>query len=672
MPPLSLRYRQIHLDFHTSPDIPGVGAAFDPEAFAATLERARVNSVTAFARCHHGHLYYNSPTHPERIHPQLVNKDLLAQQIEACHKRDIRVPIYTTVQWDDYTAKAHRDWICLDAQGREYDTAPLSPGFYRNLDVFHPGYRQFLKDHVKDLFASVPAVDGLFFDIVSPRPSLAPHWLAAMDEAGLNPEDEADRQRFATTVINEWKLEMTAFVRQFSADCSIFYNAGHVGPRHRPTRDAYTHYELESLPSGGWGYLHFPQTQRYARNLGLDTLGMTGKFHTSWGDFSSYKNEAALQFECFQMIALGAKCSVGDQLPPQGALDAATYDLIGSVYAEVEKKEPWCEGARPVADIGVLTPEEFVGRPNAFNAQGERDQSAAMGAVRILTELGHQFDLIDSEMDFAAYPVLILPDAIPVDDALAAKLDAYVKGGGALLATHRSGLSPEADRFALDALGVSLVGPAPFSPDFIVPGDALGKGMRPAPHVMYLKGLQVEAAPGAEVLAEVQVPYFNRTWRHFCSHAHTPSSGETAGYPGAVRNGNCVWFMHPVFEQYQRNAPLWCKRLVGNALDLLLPEPRVTTNGPSTLITSLNRQAEASRYVLHLLHYVPERRGQAFDTIEEVLPVYHIEVSVRVDEPVTAVTLEPGGEALPFEQSEGRVTFTVPQVNGHALIALAC
>src|SRR4029450_8740079 len=147
--------------------------------------------------------------------------------------------------------------------------------------------------------------------------------------------------------IDEFKHDMTAFVRQFAPDCTIFYNAGHIGTRDRAAAGAYSHWELESLPSGGWGYLHFPVTQRYARTLGLECLGMTGKFHTSWGDFHSLKNPAALQFECFQMLALGAKCSVGDQLHPTGTLDAATYALIGGVYAEGARKEPGGRGARP-------------------------------------------------------------------------------------------------------------------------------------------------------------------------------------------------------------------------------------------------------------------------------------------------------------------------------------
>ena len=49
-------FRQIHLDFHTGPAIPDVGTKFDGDAFAEQLAAAHVNSVTLFAKCHHGHL----------------------------------------------------------------------------------------------------------------------------------------------------------------------------------------------------------------------------------------------------------------------------------------------------------------------------------------------------------------------------------------------------------------------------------------------------------------------------------------------------------------------------------------------------------------------------------------------------------------------------------------
>jgi hypothetical protein len=672
-----LRFRQVHLDFHTSPDIENVGADFDSDEFASTLARAHVNSVTCFARCHHGHIYFDTKKHPERIHPQLARRNLLAEQIEACHERGIRVPIYTTIQWDAYTADRHRDWLMIDEEGKEYGTAPLAPGFYRYLDVLHPGYRQFLRNHLQDILETLP-VDGLFLDIVQPQWSAARHWLDAMDNAGLDPEDASARERFARKVLSEWKLETTDFIRQFNTDCTVFYNAGHVGPGHRPTIDAYTHYELESLPSGGWGYMHFPQTMRYARTLGRDCLGMTGKFHTSWGDFHSFKNEAALQFECFNMLALGAKCSVGDQLHPSGRIDPHTYDLIGKVYAEVEAKEPWCVCAKAVSEVGVFTPEAFPGK----DAGPGRDLPAAMGAVRMLQELCAQFDLVDAERDLAAYKLLVLPDEIPVDEALEAKLKAHVAAGGALIASCRSGLKPGGDArsqgarqevrtgaFASDLFGVELKGDAPFSPDFIVPGEKLGPDLPPTGHVMYLRGLEVEAGDGAEVLADVEIPYFNRTWRHYCPHAHTPSSGRVA-YPGVVRKGSCIYFAHPVFTQYNQNAPLWCKKLVAAAVDLLLPRKLVEVEAPSSMLAALNHQPDRKRYVLHLQHYIPERRGQRFDVIEDVIPVHDVRVSVVVPGKAEAVLLVPAGEAIDFEQVDGRVGFTVPKVDGHCMVEI--
>jgi hypothetical protein len=91
---MDLRFRQIHLDFHTSESIGGVGSQFDPEEFVTTLEKARVNSITCFARCHHGWIYYDTKLNPERRHPHLA-VNLLKAQIDVCHARNIRVPIYT-------------------------------------------------------------------------------------------------------------------------------------------------------------------------------------------------------------------------------------------------------------------------------------------------------------------------------------------------------------------------------------------------------------------------------------------------------------------------------------------------------------------------------------------------------------------------------------------------
>jgi hypothetical protein len=74
--------------------------------------------------------------------------------------------------------------------------------------------------------------------------------------------------------------------------------------------------------------------------------------------------------------------------------------------------------------------------------------------------------------------------------------------------------------------------------------------------------------------------------------------------------------------------------------------------------------------VLHLLHYVPERRCEAFDVIEDVLPIYEIPVSIRVDGEVERVRCVPDGETLDFTVEDGRVRFVVPAVEGHQMVEI--
>lgn len=659
--------RQVHLDFHTSPDIANVGRDFDPQVFATTLKRAAIESVTCFARCHHGHLYYQSEKFPERIHPHLMRPNLLGDQIEACHKVRIRVPIYVTVQWDQFSAEHHPEWLCIDANGTQYGTKPFTPGFYRNLDVLHSGYRAFLLEHVKEILETFD-VDGIFFDIVQPKPSTAMHWRTSMAFAGNDFGDENARNRHALKVIRDWESEMSEFIRRLRPSASVFYNSGHIGPRSRLNQHAYTHFELESLPSGGWGYLHFPQAMRYARTLGKPCLGMTGKFHTTWGDFGSYKNEAALAFECNHMIALGAQCSIGDQLPPTGLLDPPTYDAIGAVYRRIATKSPWCLNAVPLVEAAVLTPEALV-EVDGYHADIERNQPSVLGAVRLLQELKIQFDIVDLSSDWSQYRLLVIPDDFEGNFNLSSALNAYVTAGGSIIASAKAALDSSNGTFPA-CYGLISQGDAMYAPDYIIPEESFGVPLPLSPHVMYLRGQSVGVSADVKILARRCNPYFNRTWETFCSHNHAPPTA-LAVEPGITQNGNVVYFAHPIFAQYRANAPLWVKKLLSRAIDRLLPVKLVTTSAPSPAIITLNRQESLCRDTLHIMCYIPERRGQDFDTIEDVIPIHNTAVSIHVDKSICSVYLQPENIKLDTTSHDRGISFVIPCIDGHQMVELS-
>lgn len=80
--------RQVHLDFHTSEKLQGIGSCFSKEQFQHALITGHVNSITVFAKCHHGWAYF--PSEANEMHPGL-KFDLLKAQIEAAHEINVKL-----------------------------------------------------------------------------------------------------------------------------------------------------------------------------------------------------------------------------------------------------------------------------------------------------------------------------------------------------------------------------------------------------------------------------------------------------------------------------------------------------------------------------------------------------------------------------------------------------
>lgn len=669
----TLPFRQVHLDFHTSPHIPGIGARFDKARWQDTLQEARVNSITLFSKCHHGWSYH--PTGVGRMHPHL-DFDLLRAQYEACKEIGIAAPVYLSAGVDNLAGEEHPEWREINAEGAfsGWVTSPLQPGF-QMMDFFSP-YLEHLCAQIEEAVRLFPDCDGIFLDIISQAPGCSKWRMAHMEARGCDAELLEDRQKAADAALERYYQMTTQAAKCLSPDMPIFHNSGHIRRGDRAVLQHFSHLELESLPTGGWGYDHFPMSAKYAVNLGLDFLGMTGKFHTTWGEFGGQKHPNALRYECAAMMAFNAKCSIGDQLHPGGDLDATTYRTIGAAYREVESKEPWCVDARPVSDIGVLSSEA----ENHSHRQCPEDE----GATRALLEGHFLFDLVDREMDFSRFKLLILPDDIRVDEELKSRLDAYLSAGGRLLLTGESGLWKDRAEFAFD-LGADYSGPSGFSPDFILPEPAFRAEFLSTPVVMYLRSQRIRVTSG-ESLGQVFDPYFNRTYRHFCSHQHTPFREGPSGFDCGVRKGAIAYLAHPVFSLYRGYGAVVYREYINRVIASLLgAEATIETNLPSTARVSLNRQEAEKRSVLHLLFANTVSRGGSMslsggtvsgaglniEIIEELLPLRHTTVVLRGQNPLKRVTLEPSGREISFRQEKGTLEFEVDEFTCHQLVVLS-
>jgi len=655
-----MKFRQVHLDFHTSEAIAGIGSRFSKKQFQAMLRKGHVDSITVFSKCHHGWAYH--PSEANEIHPGLTF-DLLGAMIGAAHEIGVATPVYLSAGLDEKLARRRPEWL-IRKRNEATQWAP---------DFLTPGYHEFCMNtpYLDVLLAQIEEVvqrydaDGLFLDIVGVRECYCQSCVASIRAEGGDPRDSGAMKVLWERTYARYADAANRAARKHKPGLPVFHNGGHITKGRRDLARKNTHLELESLPTGGWGYDHFPLSARYAQTLGIDYLGMTGKFHTSWGEFGGYKHPNALRYETALSLANGARCSIGDQLHPEGVMDEATYALIGAAYAEVEAKEPWCDGVESVADVALLSLEAH--EAYLRGAPKSRNVPADAGAVRMLLEGKLLFDVVDREADFAKYRVVILPDGVSVDGELRRKLEPFLEAGGKVLATGASGLATAGDAFAL-RLGARWLEPNPYRPSYFRPSFAIA-GLPEASYVMYGEGQRVALADGGTAHGSRENPYFNRDVFAFCSHQHTPSTFASDG-PGMTEGEDGIYFAWNVFEDYAKKGSLVLRESVLYALDRLLPNRTLRTNLPAQGVVAVQKQTKHQRWVVHLLYASPVRRGDGVEVIEDLIPLRDVAVRIAAPAPVKDVYLAPSGERLPFVQEGGTVRCTVPEFTAHAMVVL--
>lgn len=659
-----LNFRQIHLDFHTSEKIPNIGKNFNKKQFQEMLQKGHVDSITLFSKCHHGWAYH--PSKANSIHPNL-NFDLLGAQIEAAHEIGVNTPVYISAGLDEKVARRHPEWLWRN-KNEETQWAP-------NFTV--PGYHMFClnTDYVDILLSQIEEVvknydaNGIFLDIVKPKACYCQNCVHDIIEKGENPYDEGVANAFADEVYASYTKRVRATIDAYKPGLPVFHNGGHIPKGRHDIAHMNTHLELESLPTGGWGYDHFPLSAKYVVNEGMEFLGMTGKFHTTWGEFGGFKHPNALLYETSLTLAMGGKCSIGDQLHPEGLMDPMTYDIIGFAYREVERKEPWCNQTKNIADIGVLSADAMSSGVMNHDDVFPMD----IGANRMLLQEHYLYEIIGEDQDFDAYKVLILPDTIRLHDVLKNKLQAYLDKGGKILATGQSGMAVDKDEFAID-LGVTWICHNENMPNYYYPKENSGFAI-PSAMIMYTDS-EVVHSEDAMVHGYMQNSFFNREVSHFCSHQHTPSTLTNAS-PGMILTKNTAYIPWQIFTDYAELGSLHQRKMITYALDTLLDsDTTLSCNLPSQGIVSYMKQEDKNRNVLHLLYASPVLRGNSTETglpvevIEDLLPIYNTKVEVTVKKSVQRVYLAPQMLDIPYTLEGTKLTFTVDSFTCHQMVVI--
>ena len=273
------------------------------------------------------------------------------------------------------------------------------------------------------------------------------------------------------------------------------------------------------------------------------------------------------------------------------------------------------------------------------------------------------------------YDALVLPNVAVLDDAQLAVLDRYVEAGGGLVATYDSSAftaegQPRGE-FGLRSLGAGRIA-----------------ARREGPHALrsaYLRVTRREDLPESE---ETDFVALDRAYLYVEARAGAVPSlrlipPERYGPPE-----KCYWDVetdHPglLWQTYGRGKTAYFPWPLGALFfDLSLPEYRtllvnavaqvarggrqVVTNAPPQVEVVVGEQAEPQRTLVHLINY-SGHQGRSF---HDPLEIRDIQLELAVSRPIRRVWSTRLAKSLAHDDSNGRISFAVPQLNLFDLIVL--
>jgi len=645
--------RQIHLDFHTSGFIAGVGEKFNKAQFQEALRVGHVNHINIFSKDHSGYSFY--PTKVGTMHPNL-KFNLLKEQMEACHEIGVNTSFYFTVGWSALDAEQHPEWCIHDQKGNmkainyDFNAKPGDPKPYVSWKLLCAAssgpYHQFILKNIEEICQNFN-FDGFWLDIYHISDvCYCESCMKRMRTEGIDINDHAAVSKSFALALKDHMLQVRELVAKYKPEATVYFNsATHIKDasifRER-LYDLNTQQELEDLPTVWGGYDKLPLEAKYHLSQGTPVVAMSGKFHKDWGEFGGFKDPQAIKYEAASMIAFGASCNFGDHLYPSGVMDMSTYRNIGVAYEFVEKIEEYGPGGMPVSKLGMwLT----------------LDNAADNGVVKMLLDIHYDFIIAD-EKNLSGLELLIIPSRTCINGNQAEIINNWIINGGKLLVIEQGALDIKKEKFLFN-VGADFAGFSPFRIDYTQVNPVLGSNMIESPFLNYRAGLRSNITTG-KTLAHIKEPFFDRTYAQYSGHRDTPYRPENSEYPAVVQNGQIIFLAHPLDKLYFENGVKLHRDLFKNAIDQLYQSPMLSVkNLPSSGRVSFLKQESKNRYVVHLLYTVPISRGDVM-VVEDFLPVPNVEIEVDVPEIITSVRQIPEGIKLEFQRKGEKILIKVP------------
>ncbi len=658
-------------------------SGYDPEGYAALLEKAGSKSGVIYAMGHVGLSLFPSQVLPN--HRGLKGRDAFGETLAACHRRGIGVSAYMSVIFDNWAYRHNPDWKIVGVDG-----APVAEKSRYGVCCPNSPYRDYVASYAAELCRKYE-FEGIRFDMTFwPNVCYCRHCRARFQkEAGADLPDRVDWDDPGWVLFQrkreEWLAEfagmMTATALAQRPTISVEHQASTYPFNWRFGVSARLVPHNTFLQGDFYGdALQGSMARKLFSHL---SPNLPAAYETSIAahlfNYTALKPYDLLRAKAHAALSDATAFVYIDSVDPMGSVNPLVYERMGRISAETRAYEPWLGGTRwedvavyfslhskyDLAESGKKVDDPaLTGRMPHFDA--------VTAVCKALIERHVPFGIITRRnlAELSRYRVVVLPWVLAVDDEEAAALREYVAGGGALYISGpgllRKGDGRRREDFILsDVLGVSWRGETKETFSYMAPTPAgaglFGDWTTAYPMGMYAGQTIAEPAPGAEVLATITLPYTDPADPlHFAS-THNNPPGVATQHPALVEHafgkGRAVWAAGPM-ETADFSADVLCPLLLR-----LCGGSRVQTNAPKVVEITTFEQPEHKRLIVSLVNFPRELPP---------VPVRDIVVTLHLPAGTAArrVTAVPSGKRLPLASGTDSVTFTVGLLETFAMAAV--
>ncbi|NQU75870.1 MAG: beta-galactosidase trimerization domain-containing protein [Planctomycetes bacterium] len=545
MKTLKLAYKRIILDYHYSEFLPETLSAVDPAEYVKQMAEAGIEAYLVYAKDHWGNVYHK--TKISHKHPN-APEDLFGMQLELCRANGIIPYAYTTVCWDEHSARAHPEWRACGPDWLLMEKAPPQGSGWHYLCANSP-YGDFFLQQLEELVAGYD-FPALFLDIyhydagtcVCYCEHCRRKWRQMYGDdmpERMGVPEKVRYARFRDGFYREFYGQVNSLLSAHGkSDCLVTHNHGGTDP----TLPSFIGKETEPF---GLDYVIPQMVIKETRNraAGRETEIYFGRFNQFW-DFT-VKSKQLLQWETVNVFAHDCAATIIDQPLLDGRLDKHAYAAIGAAYAEAGKLVKWTQGSLPYSEIGVYFDHL------SYEVSASEGHDDFVGACKVLTECHLPFDLV-TDFDHASkldeFDAIVLPHTPLVGSKTREAIRQYVENGGVVICDYMAGIwneagGPSKGRHFL----VDVFNHIPRKDNFIKPLLPVD-----ATHLRTGLMLALTAKADDEVLGLCVPGALNRNQQAWVSH-NTPPATEADGPAVVIRKlgkGRVLYFNTNIFSEY--------------------------------------------------------------------------------------------------------------------------